>query len=372
MKYLLTVWSTGPEDYFLIQNTINHLSKIGSKTHLIYKKKIKKKSEKNIFHKSCKRYEIFSSKNKLLDKLYFLYYLFYLIFFTLFLKPNKIILYNNKPIISIFFIKFFFKGKIIYHNFDYDPSQKALTERIFNFFERKFLKYFDLLIFPDEKRAKFFKKKFNLDKKKIVFMYNSLPLNYFGNYKKKFNNKNKKIFRIGSIGPGHGLKNLIKSFKFLDSTHKLYLYGNVVDFSYFNDLKTIITKFKLQKKIKIKTSVSVKVWKKQIKNSALGVALFEKNNISHQCMPGAHQKVNAYLCAGIPFIAANESLYRDFKKKYNCCIVVDIKSPENIAKVIKKIFIDETNYSKLKLHSYEAFLNEFNFEKQLEKVKHYL
>ena len=53
-------------------------------------------------------------------------------------------------------------------------------------------------------------------------------------------------------------------------------------------------------------------------------------------------------------------------------IVADIKSPENIAKVIKKIFIDETNYSKLKFHSHEAFLNEFNFEKQLEKVNHYL
>ena len=195
-KYLLTTWSQNPEYYFLIENKINFLLKKKSEIIMVCpnkdnKKKllIKKKnySEKNIYY----------SKNNLLNKFYFFYYLFFLIFITLAIKPDVIIVYNNYPILFVKIVRLFFKKKIIYHNFDYNPNPKSIFARFINFVEKKSIHLFDLVIFSNEERIKLFKKINKTKNFPTIALFNVLSIKhykYFLNLKKKKKQENNKSF----------------------------------------------------------------------------------------------------------------------------------------------------------------------------------
>ena len=373
-KYLLTTWSQNPEYYFLIENKINFLLKKKSEIIMVCpnkdnKKKllIKKKnySEKNIYY----------SKNNLLNKFYFFYYLFFLIFITLAIKPDVIIVYNNYPILFVKIVRLFFKKKIIYHNFDYNPNPKSIFARFINFVEKKSIHLFDLVIFSNEERIKLFKKINKTKNFPTIALFNVLSIKhykYFLNLKKKRNKKIIKVFRIGSIGPGHGLLPLINSFKFLPQNYKLTLCGKIMDNNFYSKLKKIIKKKNIFKKIKIIISAKRSSWEWELSNSDIGVALYENVSFSHKYMVGASQKVNSYLAAQLPIIAYKDKQFLEFHKKYKCCILVENNNPKKIANTIHREIQNTTNFNKLKKNSSLAFKNTYNFENEINKIKKYL
>jgi glycosyltransferase involved in cell wall biosynthesis len=372
MKYLLAIWTNSPEDYFYIENFINFLKKKKINSILIFKRKNFGK-EKNLI-KNCKKHKIYSSNNNLLNKLFYFYFQFYIAFLVILKQPKKVYLFNSHTLLAVLIFKPFYSGKIIYHNFDYNPFIKTLSQKFLTFLEKKVSKHFEIIIFSHKKRGELFQKLSNLKKSKIYTIYNSLSKNfikrkYMGHYAKK-----KVLYRIGSIGPNHSLDNLIKSMKYLNDDFKLLLCGKVTDKKYFLKIKNLIKKNNLEKKIEIKTSVTRLYWKKKLSETTIGVALYEYNNknISHKYMVGASQKINAYLASSLPILMSDEKQYLDFNKKYNCAINVDIKSPLNIALSIKKVILNKEKYLILRKNSYKAFINEFNFEKQIEYIKNYI
>ena len=182
----MTIWSQSPEDYFIIEHLINYLRRKKKSTTIIYQNKtFDKKYDKQL---NCNSHKIFSSKINFLNKIYFIYYLIYLIFYIFLKKPHILIFFNNYPLLIIQIIKYFYKGKLIYHNFDYEPLEKNIFKRLLNYFEKKNVNLFNEVIFSNEKRGvkfnKYLKKKIN-----IKTVYNCLPLNYLPKikYKKKKN-----------------------------------------------------------------------------------------------------------------------------------------------------------------------------------------
>ena len=364
----MTIWSQSPKDYFIIDNLINYLKKKKIKVTIIYqdqKKNIDLKSELN-----CVTHKISNTNIDFLNRLFFIFYLFYLILYIFIKKPNTIILFNNYPILITKLIKLFYKGKIIYHNFDYEPHTKNKLKKILNYFEKTNAEEFDKIIFSNEKRAELFKKRLNRSIK-VDTVYNCLPKNYFKKLKTK-KKKLKKIFRIGTIGPGHGLINLIKSFTYLPENYKLIICGFVVDEKFYYDLLKIIQKNSIKNKIEIFTSVTQREWMQKMINSDLGVAFYEPINTSHRNMVGASQKINSYLAGGLPILLSNEKQYKLFTKKYRCSINTNFTNPFEIAKSIKKIFSNKVKFIQLKRNSKLAFKNYFNFEEQIKKVNYYL
>ena len=372
MKYFLAIWTSTPEDYFYIQNFINYLKKKNINSTLVFQKKNDKK-KKNII-KNCKKYQVYSSKNNFLNYICYFYFLIYLAFLVIVKNPKKIYLFDSHSLLSVLLFKPFYKGKIIYHNFDYNPYFKSLSQRFITKIESKLSKFFEILIFSNEKRGKLFQKISKFKKLKIFTIYNSLSINFL-NKKNIISYPQKKIlFRIGSIGPYHSLDNLIKSMQYLGDDYKLLLCGKITDKKFFIRIKDLIKKNNLEKKVVIKTSVSNSYWKKEMIKSAIGIALYEYKEklISHKYMCGASQKINAYLSAGLPILLPNEKQYLDFHNKYKCCINVNIKKPLDIANSIKQVLLNKKKYLKLRHNSYEAFSNEFNFEKQIKKIINYI
>lgn len=368
MKYLMTIWSRTPKDYFIIENLAKFLIKKNNNISIIHQSN--EYEERTLLNSKCSLHKIFYSKNLFLNKLYFIYYFIYLFFFILINKPNKIIIFNNYPIFIVQFIKFFYKGKLFYHNFDYNPFSKNLIQKFFNYFEKKNAHMFSKIIFSNEKRAELFQK-ITYQKIRPSTVYNCLPIGFLNKFKKKEKKKIVKIFRIGSIGPGHGLINLIKSFKYLSPNYHLTICGIIADKVFYQRIINIIAKYQIQNKIKILISPTQIIWKKLMINSDLGVAFYQPVNTSHRYMVGASQKINSYLAAGLPILLSNEKQFKSFTAQYNCSVNTNIKNPKIIAKTIKKLFLNKKKLNKLKKKSNLAFKNCFNFEEQIKKVDYY-
>ena len=368
MKYLMTIWSQSPKDYFIIDNLINFFKKKKIEVTIIHQDQRNNIDLKNKLN--CVTHKIFNANTDFFNKLLFIFYLFYLTLYIFIKRPNTLILFNNYPILITKFIKLFYKGKIIYHNFDYEPKTKNKLKKFFNYFEKENSKVFDKIIFSNENRAKLFKK--HLKKPiKIDTIYNCLPKNFFKKFKKK-KRKTKKIFRIGTIGPGHDLINLIKSFKYLPDDYQLIICGIIVDKKFYYDLLKIIQKNSIKNKIKIFTSVSQKQWMHKMINCDLGVAFYEPINTSHKTMVGASQKINSYLAAGLPILLSNEKQFKLFNEKYRCGVNTNSSNPLEIAKSVKKLFSNNVKAKQLGKNSKRAFNNCFNFEEQIKKVNYYL
>jgi len=368
VEYLLAIWSKNPEHYFYINCLIGYLNKKKISTHLIFQKK--NKIDNKIKYK-CETTQVISTNIKFLNYFSLLYFILYLILFSTIKKPKKIILFNKHPIMAVFFLKLFCKGKIIYHNFDYDPQTNNFFHKILNFIENISSKYFNLIIFSNKKRGQIYKKKARVQNTKILTIFNTLSKNDLKKVKKKSFSK-KILFRIGSLGPHHSIINLIKSMKYLNKNYQLLFYGQVVDFSYYLKIKKLIKKDNLKTRIKIKINVSDIQWKKVIRSSNLGLALYEKINLSHKHMMGASQKINAYMASGIPILLPREKQYIEFNKKYRCSILTNTGSPFEIANSIKKVFSSKKEYQKLCDNSISSFKKEFNFETQIKKIKKFL
>ena len=367
MNCILTIWSSYPEYYFLINN-VSRLLREKYKVHLIYQREFFKK--KNYFVK-CKNHRIFKSKNFFLNKLYFGYYLFYLLVIALLNKPKFIIIFNHEPIFSVLLIRLFFRGKIIYHNFDYDPKPKTFFKNVLNYIEKKLIKNFDLIIFSNQERKNYFIKKNKVKNKKFIYMYNSLSKKYESQFTRNNSKKYIKIFRIGSIAPGHGLKNLIKSFRYLNSNFILEFCGVIHDYNFYNQLKKIILKYNLKNRINFFSTPSEIFWKKKLFNADIGVALYENINLSHKYMVGASQKINSYLFAGLPIITSHFNDFKKFEKNYSCSKSVNVNNPKEIASGIKEL-VSKKNYKIKKKNAKDAFEKCFNFEKQSIELIHYL
>ncbi len=370
-KTLFLIWEN-PKSHQVILPLIKKFSKL-SEVYLISQsnKKIDALDKKDSnYSKYCKINEVFYFKNfKFLNKFCLLYYYLISLLFILFLRPKYVYIINKYPVIIVLLINFFSKKKIIYHNLDYDPNEKGMLHKFLNKIQYHAVQFVDKLIFSHEQRAVRFLKDAKKNIRFITF-YNSLPLDYFKKYKikKQSNNKKKNIFYFGSIGPGHGLLQLIKSFKFLDESYNLFIFGWIVDKNFFSQIEKNVKSFNLKKKVFIKNNVKDYEWKNKMINSHLGIALYENSNLSHKYMFTASQKINAFLAAGIPFLVSNSKDMLKFQSKYKCCVTTSLK-PKTIAKNINLIFKKKNNYKYLKKNSLKAFKSRFNFENQFRKLK---
>lgn len=370
-KIFFLIWET-PSSHQIILPIIKEFSK-SNKVFLFSSsnKSIEFLDKKdNDYSKYCKHKKIPQFENiGILNKLSLLFFLIISFLYILINKPKCVYIINKYPLILALFIKIFLKTKIIYHNLDYDPICKGLFQKVLRVIEFNSIKYLDTLVFSHENRAKKFFKDAKI-KKKFVIFYNSLPKYYYTNYKKK-NTKDiskKKLFYFGSIGPGHGLFQLIKAVKYMDKNLTLQIYGWVVDNSFYSKMIKFLKVNNLHHKIIFRLNVKDFVWKSEMMKVDLGIALYEIKSLSHKFMFSASQKINAYLAASLPIVVTDSKDNQNFLAEYKCGVKTKL-NPKLIAKNINLIFRKKNFYKYLKNNSKKAFYNEFNFEKQIQKIK---
>ena len=272
-----------------------------------------------------------------INKLSLFYFLTVSFFNILYNRPKYVYIINKYPLILTFLIKLFLQTKIIYHNLDYDPFCYGLFQKILKKIEFGSVKFIDLIIFSHKLRAKRFFKDTKIKKKFVVF-YNSLPKNFYRKYKIKKNKiGKKKLFYFGSIGPGHGLFEIIKSTSYMKKNLILEIYGWVVDKNFYSKIYDYVEKNNLIQKVLFKLDVKDFVWKSKMMNANLGIALYEEKSLSHKFMFPASQKINAYLAASLPVLVSDTKDNMNFLSMYKCGIATNLK-PKLIAKNINFIF----------------------------------
>lgn len=356
-KYFLIMWEN-PSAYFFM----NYLIKKISKKFNLYIFFLDNKFESNLnthFEKTLRNCKIFKfhKKKKISNKLLYFKFAYKILKLVLIEKPNYIYMINRYSIFPLLLFNFFSNSKKIYHSLDFNNG-KNIYFKILNVLEKICIYFCDILIVSHPKRKQYFPNYSNL--KKIVF-YNSIDKIKNNKSSKVYLDKKKIAYYFGSLGPSHGLKNLVKAFK-LNNDFYLVIHGWIVDKSYFKELKKIARK---SKNIIIKTNVKNQIWINQLSKSSLGIALYKNNSYSHKYMSGASQKMNIYLAAGLPILTSNSKDFKQFEKKYRCSKSANIDSIDDISRVIKKI-LNTKIYEK---NAIKAFNTEFNFETQFKKIE---
>lgn len=364
-KIIISIWAD-PSNYINLLFLINYFLKKKCKLILICQF-IEKKNDFYYFVKKSKNLKVLEINKK--NRIGFIYFFFQKIIWLIKFRPQTLI--------SINFISLFFsylisnkKFKWIYYNFDFNITQKF---NLNNYLEKKIAPKVDVILVPSKSRVKFYKKNFFI-KNKIFDINNCFSKNFkIKNFElKKINPKLKRknyLLRLGSFYKYHFLEEIALSTKYWKKNIYLVMAGKSYE-DYFLKIKNLKKKHQLNKVILIE-NISYKTWFVLLKNAIAGFALYKPINTSHKLMGGTSQKLNNYIFAGIPSFINNNKDFLDFNKKYNTSIVVN-SSIKDIGKKVNYL-LDNKNYYKLKINkNKKAFKREFNFEKQINKIKKFI
>ena len=339
------------------------------------------RSYKDFFYKKkflnslCNSFAIWHLENKILHTLTFVLFIL-LSFYILIFKNIKIVILYDRNATLFFFIAKILKKKIIYHNFDYNPEVISLKKNfklfIITKIEKVCAKYSDLLIFSHSFRAKKFLLNNKINKKYVV-AYNGPSLDNKHNVK-EIPKKKIKVIWTGTLGKGHALENIIRSFNYLDNKFNLTIICHYV-FSkneYLDYLKKLIISNNLSHRIKIFTTFNYENFIEELNKSHIGLAIYEPINLSHRHMMGASNKINFYIKYSLPIVLSRIKENINFIKKYKNGVNVTHKDPQTIARGIRKITKNNFNYKKMSLNSFTIFKNEFNFYKKFKIIEKFL
>ena len=174
-----------------------------------------------------------------------------------------------------------------------------MFQKNFKKIEFESVKFIDLIIFSHKLRAKKFFKDSKIKKNLLYSITHCLKIFILSIKKKIIISEKEIILFFGSIGPGHGLLELIKSTRYMNKNLILEIYGWIVDKSYYLKMYDYLKKNNLNKKVIFKLGVKDFVWKSKMMEANMGIALYEVKSLSHKFMFSASQKINAYLAASL-------------------------------------------------------------------------
>ena len=331
--------------------------------------------KKKFLNSLCNNFAIWHLENKKLHALTFVLFIL-LSFCILIFKNIKIVILYDRNATLFFFIAKILRKKIIYHNFDYNPEvisfKKNFKLFIITKIEKVCAKYCDLLIFSHNFRAKRFLLNNKINKKYVV-AYNGPTLDNKHDVK-KIPKKKINVIWTGTLGKGHSLENIIRSFNYLDNKFNLTIICHYI-FSknqYLNYLNNLIITNNLSHRIKIHTTFNYENFIEELKKSHIGLAIYEPINLSHVHMIGASNKINFYMKYSLPIVLSKIEEHINFIKKYKNGVNVNHKNPQAIARGIRKIIKNNFNYKKLSLNSFSIFKNEFNFYHKFKIIEKFL
>lgn len=292
-------------------------------------------------------------------------------------KPDAVIGYDMLGIVAAFIATWIRpETKLIYHNFDFDPSTKALgmLGRLLRRVELIAARRADLTIFPAPGRAAEYKVMARLTREPLSVM-NCYPLSWLrqktGELQRLLESKgfrfDRLVVRLGSIGPFHGIEATIRSVPEWKGNWGLILAG-FSNGSYLEDMQKLVEELGLTSRVIFLPAVTYSLWYDCLYSAHLGICLYEPCNLSHVYMAGTSSKLNNYLVAGIPSIVSNSPDFASFVERYGTSKVAEATDPHSIAQAVNLLLSDPEEYAACCRAVKRAFESEFNFERQFEPV----
>jgi glycosyltransferase involved in cell wall biosynthesis len=291
-------------------------------------------------------------------------------------KYDLVIGYDMFGIISAFLMtRLGKKPVLVYHNFDLvDRKHPGLLFRFLKQLEYTAAGSSRAVVLSSRGRAQIFKEKAKLAFEPLVVMNCERVRGDFKNtgefrqiLQKNAINVEKTVIRLGSIGPGHAIEATIRSVKYWQGNWGLVFLGVPLG-DYLVSMRQLVSQLGLGGKVMFMPFVSYELWNDCLYSADAGVALYEPVNINHQTMAGAGQKTSFYLKAGIPSILPDLPDFVAMLDKYKFGVLADPADPRSIAKAVNDLLGDAKRYADLSRAAKDAFLSEFNFEKQFSAI----
>jgi len=260
-------------------------------------------------------------------------------------------------------------SKVVYDSHELyirDFDNKKNYKNLYFYLEHLLINRVNLVITVNSLIARELQQRYKLKNLPSVIM-NCPPLSNSDNgkvnaeLKSKYDGKKVIVFQ-GVIREGLGLRNLIRSFAYLNDEYNLLVLG---DGPILDELIDLTRQLSLDQKIYFTGKIPHEELLSYTKIAHLGVIYPEEYNLSHYYM--APNKFFEYIHANIPVLAPDYPFLKENISKYEIGLLTDNEDPEDFARCITEFFSDRKKYEKMRENT-EVAKNSLNWESEEKKL----
>jgi len=286
-------------------------------------------------------------------------------------KPRFVQVCDVIPLFSLFLIKKLIinKPKIWYHNHDVAEIELCRKYSIGWFatkYEAKMFPYIDIFTLPEKDREKYFP----INKLKGLYYYlpNYPSLQFYDKFKiknKEITNEIKLVYQ-GSIGPGHGLEEMITILneKIQGLELSLHLKGFISE-NYKLKLIHLAQNSFVENRLHFYPVTAYQEVPKLASTCQIGIGIHTANDIMNATLGTSSNKIYEYAALGLPVLLYDNAHFKSILGNYIWAEFTDL-SDKNLIQAISKIV---KNYKTMNDSAIDAFQNQLNYESNFNKIK---
>jgi len=316
-----------------------------------------------------------TSRTRILNWISFSTFFILSFFRGLVYRPHLVIVVDFKAVLGGLLLAKTLSIPLIYYCLDIGVKNEVVgIQKLLISMERKFSKYFNLIIFPERNRAKFFRRMTG-NRQKIMVVYNAVSKNTLPFRKTSLKNILAEkgytfkwiIFRHGGIGEDQCIEESILAMEHLPGEAGLVLSGYSNE-EYLKKIKQLILQRNLEKRVLLLGILQRKDILELLPSVDIGLALYKPTYINKKFYGTGAVKLAEYIASGIPSVVNDNKIMRELNKKVGSFVFADPYSPESIANAIKEVINNPGKAKKLGQNARKAFETFYNFEHQFEPV----
>lgn len=267
-------------------------------------------------------------------------------FYLLFHRFDVVCACDADTLLAAFLASKIKRKKIVFDAHEYFSETPELVGRKW---VRKFWQAIEKLIIPKvdeaytvcDSLARIFKSEFN----KPFQVIRNMPIKNSTVESAKTENY---FLYQGSVNIGRGIKETILAIQYIDD-YQFWIAG---DGDEMEEIKRIITHYKLQNKVLLLGKMLPEELRKITHNAFAGINLLQHRGKNYYYSLG--NKFFDYIQAHVPQVAIAFPEYIYYNNQYNVGVLVDSMKIENIVSAMKKLINDKAYYQTLKQNCVEA------------------
>ncbi|MCB9222891.1 MAG: glycosyltransferase family 4 protein [Crocinitomicaceae bacterium] len=173
-----------------------------------------------------------------------------------------------------------------------------------------------------------------------------------------YEQRNNIIIYSGLLHENTGFKSIVESSKLLPEGAIIQIIGKIYPTSLKKELESC-------KNIEYISWTDRKSVLHKIKNAKIGIALYQPTKQNIYAQP---RKLFEYMAAGIPIIASDSKLWKEFVEENNAGINVDPASIDQIVEAVKFLTVNPSEAKQMGHNARIAFENKYDWQKESDKL----